>query len=76
MYWMLAREVLYIKGQLKERQSWDVMVDSFFWRDPEELERQEKEAAEQAAGDQLNTAGDNWDEEHWSGAVAEPNAAW
>jgi len=44
LYWILAREVLYLRGVMPRTQAWDVMVDSFFWRDPEELERQEEEA--------------------------------
>jgi len=43
LYWLLAREVQYLRGSLPRSQQWDVMVDSFFWRDPEELERQEEE---------------------------------
>lgn len=81
MYWMLAREVLFLKGEIKDRDSWDVMVDSFFWRDPEELERQEKEAAElnlQAgnaglAGD-ANLAGDNADQWDNTNAAADQPA--
>merc|ERR1719242_1345542 len=42
LYWLLAREVQYLRGTLPRSQQWDVMVDSFFWRDPEELERQEE----------------------------------
>merc|ERR1719204_1397363 len=42
LYWLLAREVQYLRGTLPRTQQWEVMVDSFFWRDPEELERQEE----------------------------------
>ena len=34
MYWMLSREVQYLRGILPRTEPWDVMVDSFFWRDP------------------------------------------
>jgi len=42
LYWLLAREVQYLRGTVPRTQQWEVMVDSFFWRDPEELERQEE----------------------------------
>jgi len=42
LYWLMAREVLYLRGVLSRSDPWDVMVDSFFWRDPEELERAEE----------------------------------
>merc|ERR1711998_567215 len=48
LYWMLAREVLRLRGSIS-RQSWDVVVDLFFYRDPEEAEKQLEDA--QAAGD-------------------------
>mmetsp|Transcript_43037 Transcript_43037/g.104633 ORF Transcript_43037/g.104633 Transcript_43037/m.104633 type:complete len:286 (-) Transcript_43037:260-1117(-) len=47
LYWMLAREVLRLRGTIHRAQPWDVMVDLFFYRDPEEVEQQAKE--EQAA---------------------------
>merc|ERR1712061_701453 len=37
LYWLLAREVLFLRGSIPRNQPWEVMVDSFFWRDPEEL---------------------------------------
>jgi len=46
LYWLLAREVLYLRGVISRSQPWDVMVDSFFWRDPEELEEREAEIAQ------------------------------
>lgn len=49
LYWLLAREVLYLRGVLARTNPWEVMVDSFFWRDPEELERQEEMENYQAA---------------------------
>jgi len=50
LYWMLAREVLRLRATIS-RQSWDVVVDLFFYRDPEEAEKQleEAQAAAEAA---------------------------
>jgi len=47
MWWMLAREVLRLRGTIP-RDRWGVMVDLFFYRDPEELEKEEAAAKEQA----------------------------
>merc|ERR1719463_96614 len=43
LYWLLAREVQYLRDKMPRSQQWEVMVDSFFCRDPEELERQDEE---------------------------------
>lgn len=37
IYWLLTREVLRMRGTIS-RSAWDVPVDLFFYRDPEELE--------------------------------------
>ena len=47
LWWILAREVLHVRGQLRRQEKWDVMVDLFFYRDPEELEKAEEAPANQ-----------------------------
>jgi len=53
---MLAREVLRLRGSIATRETeWDVMVDLYFYRDPEAEEN--KEALEDAKGvDELGAA--------------------
>lgn len=53
MYWLLAREVLRMRGTIN-RGTWDVPVDLFFYRDPEELEKMEEVAFEGAGASQWN----------------------
>ena len=38
LYYILARMVLQMRGTISASNPWDVMVDLFFYRDPEELE--------------------------------------
>jgi len=45
MWWMLAREVLRLRGVIS-RDRWKVMTDLFFYRDPEEAEKEEQAAKE------------------------------
>jgi len=42
MWWMLTREVRRLKGLESRSKEWDVMVDLFLYRDPEEQEKSEK----------------------------------
>jgi len=79
LYWLLAREVLYLRGNIPRTQHWEVMVDSFFWRDPEEIMRQEEaenfadqwdvQPAAKPAEQWTEGAADNWEQ----GAGAEGN---
>jgi small subunit ribosomal protein SAe len=41
MWWMLAREVLRFRGKITRELEWDVMVDLYFYREPEEAEKEE-----------------------------------
>ncbi|TPX38286.1 hypothetical protein SmJEL517_g00070 [Synchytrium microbalum] len=43
-YWMLAREVLRLRGTVARASQWNVMVDMFFYRDPEEADKEEEKA--------------------------------
>jgi small subunit ribosomal protein SAe len=48
VWWMISREVLRLRGALPRDSEWDIMPDLYFYRDPEEVAKQE-EAAEAAA---------------------------
>ncbi|KAJ7782468.1 40S ribosomal protein S2 [Mycena maculata] len=53
IWWLLAREVLRLRGTIpRTSDGWNVMVDMFFYRDPEEVEKQQKEEAEAKAAAQ------------------------
>nr|XP_045722431.2 40S ribosomal protein SA-like [Mirounga angustirostris] len=48
MWRMLAREVLRMRGTISQEHPWMVMPDLYFYRDPEEIEKEEQAAAEKA----------------------------
>lgn len=45
VYWLLAREVLRLKGVISRDEEWSTKVDLFFFRDLSEIERAEETAA-------------------------------
>jgi len=49
MWWMLAREVLFLRGIISRKTPWDVMPDLYFYREPEDIEKEEQAAALAAA---------------------------
>jgi len=50
IWWLLAREVLRLRGTIpRTPDGWNVMVDMFFYRDPEEVEKQQQEEAQAKA---------------------------
>ncbi|CAJ1958301.1 unnamed protein product [Sphenostylis stenocarpa] len=45
LFWLLARMVLQMRGTIRPGHKWDVMVDLFFYREPEEAKQQEEDEA-------------------------------
>ncbi|CAN6321217.1 unnamed protein product [Urochloa humidicola] len=77
LFWLLARMVLQMRGTILPGHKWEVMVDLFFYRDPEEAKEQEEEAA--AAPDFAAItdyqAADQWGGgDQWTSDVAPPAA--
>jgi len=64
MYWLLAREVLRLRGTLPRSDNWDVMVDLFLHREPE---KDEKEAEAGDKPEQTYPAEDAADDHQDSG---------
>jgi len=42
VYWFLTREVMHLKGKLNRDEEWSVMPDLFFYRNQEEIKKQEE----------------------------------
>jgi len=55
MFWLLAREVLTMRGVVNEANPWTEMVDLFFYRAPLEIEKEDEAAARL---DDAHTGGD------------------
>jgi len=92
MWWLLCREVLYLRNTITRGSPWDVMVDLFLYRSPEEAAEQENKenliAAAPAESDESQPMGvhsfdDQWansgatgSEEQWSENNATAGQSW
>lgn len=81
IWWMLAREVLRLRGTLASRDTeWDVMTDLYFYRDPEAEENKEAveetkvPGAEEAVPQTYEAAGD-WEVTGAQGGAFAPPVA-
>jgi len=76
IWWLLAREVLRLKGALPDRQTaWSVMPDLYFYRDPEESETpataEEEVVEDSQAQQEVSVApGEEWEVTPDAGAGA------
>jgi small subunit ribosomal protein SAe len=78
LFWLLARMVLQMRGTILPGHKWEIMVDLFFYRDPEEAKELEEEEAlvapeYGAVAEYTAPTADTWGGE-WPGAAA-PAAA-
>jgi len=55
MWWLLTREVLRLRGNVSREVPWEVMPDLYFYRDPEETEKEE-----QAVGGEIGKGKDEY----------------
>lgn len=77
MWWFLAREVLRMRGTIMRGQPWDIMCDLYFYRDPEEVEKEEQERAQAALADaEEAVAPVGFTEEAYVAAPEEETADW
>jgi len=70
MFWLLAREVLRMRAAIARTQHWEIMVDLFMYREPEETEKKEED--ERAVTHEETGYAQTHDETHGAG-VAEWN---
>jgi len=71
IYWLLAREVLRLRGTISRQTPWNVMVDMFFYRDPEQTEKDESQREEIGGWEEPALPGET---SQWEGAGA--TASW
>merc|ERR1712002_1022513 len=76
MWWMLAREVLRLRGTISRNLPWetDVMPDLFFFRDAEDQEKEEAAKAEALKAEAEATKVEAPPAENWGADVNDPDA--
>lgn len=73
LFWLLTREVLRLRGMLPRNSPWEVMPDLFFYRSPEDQEKDDATAAAKTGV----PAGEPWVGEtatEWVGTTETPSA--
>jgi small subunit ribosomal protein SAe len=75
IFWLLAREVLILRGGLGKTDEWEVMVDLFFYKKIEDVEEQ---AAEVQEGGEKGAGREDrkWDTQQEEGGEAEDEGQW
>jgi len=58
LWWMLAREVMRIRGLISRETEWEVMPDIYFYRTPRDLKKQEQALEKLAAPKAIETEHD------------------
>jgi len=78
IFWLLAREVKILRGELGKDEEWDVMVDLFFYKKIEDVIQADED--EEVAGEEDKRAELKDDKKKWDtyagGDVAEEEANW
>jgi len=76
LWWMLCREVLRLRGTISRDVKWDVMVDLFFYRDPEEAEKEELAAQDRAIREAPDFQTGPVTQENWATGETEAPQEW
>jgi small subunit ribosomal protein SAe len=74
VFWLLAREVLILRGKLAKTQEWEVMVDLFFYRKVEDIEEQQIENRDDDGKDGANKQ--KWDQQEPEAEGANAEDEW